>query len=151
VYLDVAVPEESLTQWQEGESYWRTGTKQIVLKRLTSPPRYDEETGLWLLRFVANNTDMLLRDGAWVEVQHRGLPQPVVWVPASAIAARNGKTWCMVVKNKRPHPVEVQVGVTHDHTRIPVLKGLQPGDKVVIEGAYELLYRDLKELIKFED
>lgn len=103
------------------------------------------------MRFEADNPDLLLRDNAWVEVIHRAAPVPVLWVPAAAVVARNGRTWCIVVREGRPQPVEVRVGPVADDGRIPVLAGLKPQAQVVTEGAYELLYRDVKELIKFED
>ena len=86
----------------------------------------------------------------WIRVGHLGIPRPVVWVPAAAIAARNGRTWCIVRRGDLLEPVQVQAGA-EENGRIPILSGLPAGERVVTEGAYELLYRDLKELIRFED
>ena len=151
VYLDVGVPEASLILWQAGETHWRTQTAVIALQPVHGAPRYDADSGLWLLRFEADNPGLLLREGAWVEVQHLGVSTPIVWVPAAAVVSRGRKTWCIVQDEGQFKPVEVRVGPASTDGRIPVLKGIKPGVRVVTEGAYELLYRDLKELIKFVD
>jgi len=150
MYLEVGVPEAALPFWRQGASYWRSGTEKVVLRPLDGVPLYDANTGLWLLRFEAGNPGRMLRTGAWVEVEHRGASEAVVWVPAAAVVARNGRTWCMVAEGTRFKAVEVRVG-TAEAGRIPVLSGIQAGARVVTQGAYELLYRDLKELIKFVD
>ena len=150
VYLDVGVPQAALSVWKTGETRWHAGTVQGPLKPLDGAALYDANTGLWLLRYQADNPDRVLRDGAWIEVEHVGAPEPVVWVPAAAVVARNGKTWCIVQDGEKFKSVEVAVGPAVAE-RIPVVSGLAAGDKVVTEGAYELLYRDLKDLIKFVD
>lgn len=150
VYVDAGIAEASLSVWQDGVTLWRVGTKKIELQPLDGVPIYDSSTGLWLLRFETDNPDLALRDGAWIEVEHRGASLPVVWVPTAAVVARDGKTWCIVQEADRFRAVEVRVG-TAAAERIPILSGLEAGSRVVTEGAYELLYRDLKELIKFVD
>jgi len=150
VYLDVGVPEARLSFWQAGETSWQDSGRTIMLSDLDGAPRYDAATGLWLLRYEADNPGGLLRDGAWVEVAHLGPPRPVVWAPAAAVVARNGKTWCVVAREGQYKPVEVHVGEATGG-RVPVLSGLAAGAEVVTKGAYELLYRDLKDLAKFVD
>lgn len=153
VYVDVGVPARELPLWREGKTYWLMHKHRVSLQLLDGVPLYDAGTGLWLRRYESKNPGDLLRDGAWIEVHHRGVPQAVVWVPAAAVVARNGKTWCVIQEpqNKaRFKAVEVRVGAASDG-RIPVLSGLDAGTKVVTRGAYELLYRDIKALIKFVD
>jgi len=87
----------------------------------------------------------------------------VLWLPEAAVVSRNGRAWCLVVAdqgnskgkaNAKTHtaiePVEVTVGPA-EQGRVPVLSGLEPGQSVLVEGAYEWLYRDLKDLIRFVD
>ncbi len=151
VLLDVEVPRAALARWRDGESYWQAAGRKVVLHPLAGVPRYDPATGLWRLRFRSANPDLALRDGMWIEVTHRGPARTVVWVPAEAVAARNGRAWCIVQQARGGlRPVAVTTG-PEQQGRIPVLTGLQPGQRVVTRGAYELLYRDLKELIRFED
>lgn len=150
VYLDAGVPQAALPIWKAGETYWRDGVARGQLIPLDGAALYDANTGLWLLRYQADNPDRVLRDGAWIRVEHLGAPEPVVWVPATAVVARNGKTWCIRKDGERFKPVEVEAGLAVAE-RIPIISGLAAGDTVVTEGAYELLYGDLKELIKFVD
>ncbi len=150
VYLDVGVAHSALPIWKKGKTHWHVESATGSLKSLDGTPLYDAQSGLWLLRYQAENPQRLLRDGAWIEVEHIGMPVAVVWVPASAVVARNGKTWCIVKNGDQFKPVEVEVGAAVNG-RVPVLSGIAGGDRVVTSGAYELLYRDLKELIKFVD
>ena len=151
VYLEVGVGDAELPRWRGGESRWHAGLKPVVLKPVATAPRYDTTTGLWLLRFEAANPALARRDGAWVEVEHLGAAEPVVWVPEAAVVARNGKTWCVEQQGDRSKAVEVRVGAASADGRIPVLAGLEAETRVVTKGAYELLYRDLKNLVRFED
>ena len=150
VYLDVGVPEAALPFWRAGETRWYSGAAEGRLQPLDGAALYDAGTGLWLLRFKADNPGLVLRDGAWIEVSHTGAPKTVAWVPAAAVVARNRKTWCIRQQVGRFKAVEVQAGPAVDG-RTPILAGIAVGDRVVTEGAYELLYRDLKTLIKFVD
>lgn len=150
VYLEVGVPHAALPIWKSGETRWYAGAVKGLLKPLDGAALYDANSGLWLLRYQADNPHRRLREGAWIEVKHVGAPEAVVWVPVAAVVARNGKTWCVVQAEDQFKPVQVEVGPAVNG-RIPVLSGISAGDKVVTEGAYELLYRDLKELIKFVD
>ncbi len=150
VYVDVEVAAASLPRWRKGESWGRAGEERIPLRPLDGVPLYDAATGLWRLRFQSDNPGLVLREGAWIEVEHLGAARAVVWVPASAVVARNGKSWCIVRKAGRFQPVEVRVGRAQGD-RLPVLSGIAAGTEVVTQGAYELLYRDLKELIRFVD
>ena len=150
VYVDVGVPVQELPLWQGGESYWLRNKQRISLRLLPGAPLYDADSGLWLRRYESKNPAELLRDGAWIEVQHQGAAQAVVWVPAAAVVARNGKSWCVIQKQDQFKAVEVRAGAPSDG-RIPILSGLEAGNRVVSRGAYELLYRDLKQLIKFVD
>ncbi len=152
VYVDVGVTEAQLAFWKNGETSWKTDHQSGALKALDGVPLYDQDSGLWQIRFEAENPELSLRDNAWVEAQHKGEPQSVYWVPASAIVARNGKTWCIVqAKDGKAGAVSVRAGSADGKGRIPVLSGLKEGDLVVTQGAYELLYRDIKELIRFVD
>ena len=150
IYLQVGVPQAALPVWKGGETRWHADAAEGLLKPLDGTALYDANTGLWLLRYQAGNPHRLLRDGAWIGVEHVGAPQAVVWVPAAAVVSRNRKTWCIVRAGDQFKPVPVEVGPAVNG-RIPVLSGIAAGDRVVTEGAYELLYRDLKDLIKFVD
>ena len=63
---------------------------------------------------------------------------------------REGKTYCVRRIKDRFESVEVTAG-PEQAGRIPVLTGLQAGDRVVTKGGYLLLYRDLNQLMQFQD
>lgn len=150
VFIDVAVPEAELKDWLHGSTRWLSAQDTIKLQAVPGQPRYNAASGLWLLRFTADNPDRLLQDGAWIELQHRGETRSVVWVPESAVVSRHGKTWCLLADGKTFKPVEVQAAAP-ENGQVPIIAGLQSNDRVVTEDAYEWLYRDLKDLIKFVD
>ena len=155
VYVEVHVTKSDLAFWKDGETRLSVNSGEennVVLKALETVPLYDEQSGLWVIRFIADNPDLALRDGAWIEVVHKSAPRSVLWVPESAVVARNGKTWCIIQSaDGQSKPAEVQVGNKSPDGRIPVLSGLEGTADVVSKGAYELLYRDIKDLIKFVD
>ncbi len=149
-YLDVGVAADRLRDWQAGETVWSSPGGWVALAPVGAAPRYDSGTGLWLLRYGVTSEALARRDGDWVRVRHAGAPRPVVWVPAAAVVARGDKSWCLVKHGDDFRPVVVRVGDARDG-RVPVLSGLAAGAQVVTEGAYELLYGDIKSLIRFED
>lgn len=163
VYLQVGVAPARLADWRDGATVVIKDDQRLQLTRLPGAPGIDAATGLRLLRYVADNPGGRLRDGEWVRVLHHGAPRPVLWLPTAAVVSRNGRAWCLLADTDTdsgtgtgkdggagPTPVEVTVGPA-DQGRVPVLSGLSPGQSVVVEGAYEWLYRDLKDLIRFVD
>jgi len=170
VYLDVSVPAADLAFWRNGESCRYPAAADTVhdtahdaagcklestrLQPVGGVPLYNARTGLWQLRFLSNNLRLLLRDGSWVEVKHLAAPETVVWVPQVAVVSRNRKSWCVVATGQgddhKYKSVAVKTGAAVNG-RTPVISGLKAGDKVVTRGAYELLYGDIKQLIKFVD
>ncbi len=150
VYIEVGVQRDQVSAWREGAAIAVVADEPMALTLVSHEPRLDTDTGLWLLRFVADNPNYQLRDGAWLKVRLLGPSQAVVWVPKAAVVARDGKTYCVRKQGDTFEAVEVLVGSQVDR-RVPVLSGLDSGDQVATEGAYELLYRDVKELMKFVD
>ena len=160
IYVDVGVPQAALSFWQSGKTYAyspatqsasaHTTTATEILQPSGGEALYDASTGLWLLRFTGNNPGLSLRDGSWLKVKHVAAPEAVVWVPTSAVVSRQRKAWCIVVHKQQIKSVAITAGEAVAG-RVPVLTGLKAGDRVVTQGAYELLYRDLKQLIQFVD
>jgi len=167
VYVNVYIPRAVLTFWHKGETCRDSTldntvqhaapcrTKSGLLQPVGGVPLYDARTGLWRLRFTSHNPGLLLRDGSWIVVKHFAPPRPVVWVPQAAVVSRHRQSWCMVAgkhagDSDAYKAVAVKTGAAVDG-RVPVISGLQAGDKVMTSGAYEWLYRDLKQLIKFVD
>jgi RND family efflux transporter MFP subunit len=150
VYVSVSISEKELNNWLNGETVIEKGNKIFKLKRLTGQPGIDIHSGMRQLLFKTDNPEILLRDGQWVQVMHRSPPQPVAWIPATAVVSRNNKTWCIIAEDQTYTPQQINVG-NASNGKVPVLSGLKAGQQVVRENGYELLYRDLKELIQFVD
>ncbi len=150
VYIDVGIAEKDLDRLPRARAFVDTGVGEIPMRATDSVALLDPATGLRIRRYLAGNPNFLLQDGAWVRVSLRGPEREVVWVPEAAVVARGGKTYCVVAEGKVFRVVEVTVGRPVDQ-RVPVTEGLKPGWKVVVEGAYELLYQDLNRLMKFVD
>lgn len=150
VYIEVGVPREQLSDWRGGTAVVITPGEPRTLTPLSSRPRLDPASGLWLLRYITDNPGLHLQNGDWLRVNLSGPARTVVWVPESSVVARDGQTYCIQEKDGKLKAVAVMVG-TAEEGRIPVLSGLKANDRVVTEGAYELLYRDLNELMKFVD
>ena len=150
IIVEIWVTEAQASLWLQGSATVDSGGTSIRLKPLTEVPEIDRNTGLVKLRFAASNGPRRLLDGQWVSVHLQGAPRNVLWVPTAAVVGRGGKTWCIRHRNDHFEPMEVKVGAEQDG-RIPVLSGLNAGDRVVAQGAYLLLYRDLNQLLRFQD
>ncbi len=150
VYIDIGIPEADLELWQDGSNYLFSQKTKLPLQGPLGPGRYAADSGLWILRFTTTAPNANLQAGQWVTVQHHAPPKPVLWVPAEAVVMRNLQAWCVLQSGERFRAVPVSIGQA-EHGRIPVFSGITPEDRIVAEGAYELLYQDLKQLIKFVD
>lgn len=151
VVVNVEVPRTQAKAWLHGTPRVQ-GPRgaPIELKTLTEVPRVDPQTGLARLRFEAPNGDGQILSGQWLTVHLEEPPREVFWVPAIAVVGRAGKTYCIRREHGRFEPVRVTAGPEQDG-RVPVLQGLAAGDRVVTKGAYLLLYRDLNQLMQFQD
>jgi len=150
VYVNVSVAEKELSNWLNGETVIKKENNIFQLKRLAGKPGIDTHSGMQQLLFKSDNPDILLRDGQWIQVMHRSPARPVVWIPETAVVSRNNKTWCIIAEDQTYTPQQIEVGDA-SKGNVPVLSGLKAGQQVVRENGYELLYRDLKELIQFVD
>ncbi len=151
IYVDVGVRPERIRQWEQGSATVELLGQHVALQSTATVPRIDPTTGLMVIRYACELTEIVHMENARVPVTLQAAPQSVVWVPAGAIVARAAKTWCIVASDTgEPTAVSVKVGeATED--RVPILSGLAAGQRVLVNGAYEFLYRDLNQLLKFED
>lgn len=147
VFVSLQVSPARLGQWQSGSVHARARTGRVTLRLLSREPGMDPSTGLVILNFQADNPHGAFLDGEWVDVILEAKPRSVLWVPHSAVVARDGKTYCIRRHDGIYEPVPVRVG-NATGGRFPVLAGLQAGDQVVVKNAYLLLYRDLKNIMK---
>ena len=150
IYVTVAVSEKMLDKWLSGETLVKAKATVIRLDPVPGTAQVDISSGLRQLLFTADNPENFFGNGQWIRVIHRGPEKSVIWVPASAVVSRNNQNWCIVMNDKKYTPERIESGPTVAG-KVPVFSGLTAGQQVVKENAYELLYRDLKELIKFVD
>jgi len=155
VYVQVGVTQARLADWQGGDTRLLKDTRRLKLMPLPGAPGLDPQTGLRLLRYVADNSETeskeQLRDGEWAQILHQGVPRMALWLPEASVVSRNGKAWVVLVADDNTlHPLAVKTGPA-EQGRVPVLAGLKPDQPVLVEDAYEWLYRDLKDLIRFVD
>ena len=140
---------QKVHQWLKGRVFLEDDKKSF-LTLLSKRPVVDARTGLCELFFRVKNQDGMLLPDQITRIRLLGSPVPCVYVPIQAVVSRSGRDFCIV---KRPYGLEavpVETGRASGEM-VAVLKGLSPGDPVVTENAYELLYRDINRLMKFEE
>ena len=150
-YVDVGIVPDSVSQWKRGAAAVSLLGQPIALQPTETVARLDPATGLMVVRYRCDLPADVQVDGARLAVTLQAAERSVTWVPASAVVSREGKTWCLLAdENGSPTPARVQTG-TAEEDRIPILEGVAAGQRVLAKNAYEYLYRDLNELLQFED
>lgn len=114
--------------------------KIFAAKRIGLSTEVEAESRAVIARLEVKNPDGKLRSGMLVDVNFL-LPreQNVIVVPTSAIVERAGRP--LVYVHRSPEVFEprgIKVG-THEGESASILEGLEEGDRVVIDGAYDIL------------
>ncbi len=149
VILKAYVSCRKVRQWTEGKVFLENNQKN-PLALLSDRPVFDYSTGLCELSFRAKNQDGRLLPDQITRVMALGPSVPCVYVPIQAVVSRSGENFCIVKRPTGLETVMVKVGKRSGRL-VAVLTGLLPGDLVVTTGAYEMLYRDINQLMKFEE
>jgi membrane fusion protein, multidrug efflux system len=143
------LPEDSLPevlkQYHAGvtletTAYDRTGATKIATGKLeTIDNQIDTTTGMVKLRAIFDNTDESLFPNQFVNVKLLvNTLHNTVLVPSSAIERGAPGTFVYLVKPNRTVAVQkVKLG-PGDGQKVAILSGLQPGDRVVDDGADRL-------------
>ncbi len=108
--------------------------------------KIDPETRTFRVRVGVDNRSGLLKSGTFAQVEFnvKSAPEALV-VPASAVTYAEGKPAVFVLQGDRVRRCPVVLGITSregaDATadRLEVLKGLAPGDRVVVGSATPML------------
>ena len=139
----------------------RTGTRADVYldahdKPITARidyvlPQADGSTGAGVIGIFPGNGAGPLRPGQRVRIDLLGDEVKAIIVPSSAVVSRAGKYFCVKRSGDGPQVIEVDVLDSDGSGRTFLSGGLTPGDEVVTEGAYGIIYRDFRELFTFED
>jgi membrane fusion protein (multidrug efflux system) len=94
----------------------------------------DSATGNFTVRLALRNEDGLLRDGMTARVHLQGLQYPdALLVPDTAVVDRNRRRVVYKVVNGKAVEVAPVLAATVGDL-IPVLDGLQAGDRIIVEG-----------------
>ncbi|MGV8918885.1 MAG: efflux RND transporter periplasmic adaptor subunit [Pseudomonas sp.] len=99
-------------------------------------PAFDSRTGTFLVRAVFDNPKGTLRPGQFVRARVAGAVRPkAVLVPQRAVqqGAKGHFVW-VVDKDSKAHPRVVEVGDWSGDNWF-ILEGLQPGERVIVDGA----------------
>jgi len=151
MFVEVEVPSSEIRLWQQGKAYVLLPQSMPVrLEYRGDVPLLDPATGLLRLRFEAENRRFFLQDGQWVSAEVKLEGRSCFLVPVKAVVSRNGHQYCIVLKGDEMRAQRVKTAGSEGGCAF-ILDGLHPGDKVLVKGAYEVLYRDLNKLMKFED
>ena len=117
----------------DGSAYPQKGQITFV------DPVINAQTGTYNVRAVVPNPDNQLSPGQFVRVQLKGAVRPnAIMVPQVAVMqGPNGKFVFVVGPDDTAQPKPIQVGDWYGDQWI-VNSGLEPGDRVVVDGAVRL-------------
>jgi membrane fusion protein, multidrug efflux system len=120
------------------EGFSREGKVSSVDNRL------DTGSGTIRVRASFDNADGTLLPGLYARIKvGGGAPHPAVLIDDAAIGTDQDKKYVMVVdKDNRAQYREVTLGTQHDGLRI-IEKGLQPGEKIVVNGLQRVRPNDV--------
>ncbi len=141
VWASIALTENQLSKVKSGQVVSLTvkayPKQRFPGKVISIGANMDETTRTVKLRALIDNPKRLLKPGmfatAWVEIA--GGP-PVLAVPENAVLRNPDGDWVVFVEEKPRHFKPVEVKVTKNIGDMMVIEGVQPGTKVVVQGAF---------------
>ncbi len=99
-------------------------------------PLVDPASRKFLVKIEIANADFALESGMFARVN---IPEEqradALLVPAAALLERNGEKVVFLAKEKKAVQQAVEVGLM-THERVEILKGIAPGDRVIVDGLY---------------
>jgi RND family efflux transporter MFP subunit len=88
--------------------------------------------------------------GQWVQYRLTTSPHKMLAVPSDALLMENHEYWVMILLRHIPTTQRVSIGTTKNGW-VEIKSGLNEGEWVVTQGAYELFYKKSKIKYKAED
>jgi RND family efflux transporter MFP subunit len=151
IAVDCAVDEKQISRFHallESASNGKDSTLMIVLPdqslyphpgRLTFLDRsVDSQTGTIRIRITLPNPGTTLKAGLTCNLRVRTTsPSAMTLIPYKAVTEQMGEYFVFVVNDNKVAQKRVSLGMTIDD-RVVVTAGLQPGEKVVVEGTQRL-------------
>jgi cobalt-zinc-cadmium efflux system membrane fusion protein len=139
VWMVSDIPESSIRQIKGGEpieielSAYPGETLQARVARIADT--VDAQTRTVRVWAEMKNPNGRFRPEMFGRIRHSETVRLVPVVPVGAVIQGNGRTTVLLERSSGVfQPVEVEIGERHGD-QIPVLKGLKPGDRVVVDGA----------------
>jgi membrane fusion protein (multidrug efflux system) len=137
IKLEFTMPQSFLNELVPGLPIQATTeglpTRVFDGKVTTIGSRVDANTRSIPVRAELPNRDGVLRPGMFMSVRVKGREMPTLMLPEEALVPEQGKTYVYVVAEGRASRREVQTGGRTPGS-VAVLAGLQPGERVVVEG-----------------
>jgi len=144
-----------------GDVRVRVGTRVLVrLDEVVAPlslhidylaPKAEPGTGATVVGILPGAGAGRLHQGQRIPIDVLGDDVRAVVAPSSSVVSRAGKAFCVKRSGDTWQAVEVKVLASDETGRTFLSGGLKPGDEVIVEGAYGIIYRDFRELFTFED
>jgi cobalt-zinc-cadmium efflux system membrane fusion protein len=140
VWVDINVFQKDLPHVSKGQTVWVStvgGTNAQGAVAFVAPI-VDHKTRTALARMVLPNPDRQWRPGLFVNAELAvGGDGASVVIPADAVQRMGGQAVVFVDEGDEFRAAAVSLG-RRDATRVEILSGLSPGERVVVEGAFEL-------------
>jgi membrane fusion protein (multidrug efflux system) len=139
--LEFTVPEASLAAVKQGNavhftvSAYPNRSFDGTVKYIGAAIR--ETTRDLVAEAVVANPENLLRPGMFASVALETPPEKTPVISKTALVAKEGRTHVLVVADGRIDERVVQTGAT-DETSVAILRGLKPGEKVVVKPSETL-------------
>lgn len=140
----IAVPESRIRMIAVGEEVqvrpWVDQEKVLRGKVREIAPAADSTTRTFAVRVSIFDLDHLLHMGMTAGVRFAGDHAEGLLLPTAAVTQRDGKNvvWVVDPKTQQAQPREVQIG-SYTEAGVPVLKGLNAGERVVVAGLHALV------------
>jgi membrane fusion protein, heavy metal efflux system len=143
VWAVAEIPEQQIAHIREGQSLnievpalddvELTGTLAFV-GDIVNPA-----TRTVMARANISNNKMLLKPDMLITILLEAKPEKVIAIPSTAIVRENNAdhVFSQTLKSKQFKLLPVTLGRTYDDKR-EVLQGLQPGDQIVLDGAFHV-------------
>jgi membrane fusion protein, heavy metal efflux system len=143
VWAVAEIPEQQIAHIKEGQSLnievpalddaELTGTLAFV-GDIVNPA-----TRTVMARANISNTNMLLKPDMLITILLEARPEKVIAIPSTAIVRENNAdhVFTQTLKSKQYKLIPVTLGRTYQGQR-EVLQGLQPGDQIVLDGAFHV-------------
>ncbi|QDT27630.1 Cobalt-zinc-cadmium resistance protein CzcB [Gimesia panareensis] len=108
----------------------------------------DEKTRTVSMRAIADNPDHLLKPGMFVNIEFEsGSDQELVTIPLSALQEHEGKSFVFVYTGGDQFEKRLVKPGKQNETSSVILEGLNPGERVVLNGGFILKSKMLEDLM----